>query len=292
MNGLVLIDKPEGMTSFTAASIMKRAYNTKRVGHTGTLDPLATGVLPILIGRATRLSSFILESDKRYIAEVRLGITTDTLDITGKILTESYVSVTEQELKNALVKFSGEYMQTPPMYSAIRINGQRLYDMARRGEEIERTARKVNIKKIELSEFDGVNFTIDVTCSKGTYIRSLADDIGKALGVGATMTKLRRIKTAGFDIADCTEPDIIKLEPEKYLLPAHLAVPQFKEVFVTNNQAIRFVNGGELSLGRITLPESENRIFKVFGKNDFLGLGELSEDNTSLNVKCVIQESI
>ena len=123
MNGLVLIDKPEGMTSFTAASIMKRAFNTKRVGHTGTLDPLATGVLPVLIGRATRLASFILESDKRYIATVRLGITPDTLDITGTVLSESKVCVTREELEKVLDSFLGEYMQMPPMYSAIRING-------------------------------------------------------------------------------------------------------------------------------------------------------------------------
>ena len=290
MNGLVLIDKPEGMTSFTAASIMKRAFNTKRVGHTGTLDPLATGVLPVLIGRATRLTSFILESDKRYIATVRLGITTDTLDITGTVLSESKVCVTREELEKALDSFLGEYMQMPPMYSAIRINGQRLYDLARKGEEAERSARLVKIKELQLLEFDGVNFKIDVTVSKGTYIRSLADDIGKKLGCGATMTALRRTKTAGFSIEDCADPDIIKLDPEKYLLKPELAVPQFKNVFVTEKQAARFINGGELDVKRLTLPESDDKIFKVFSKTEFLGLGEINEDNSSLTVKCVIAE--
>lgn len=290
MNGLVLIDKPEGMTSFTAASIMKRAFNTKRVGHTGTLDPLATGVLPVLIGRATRLTSFILESDKRYIATVRLGITTDTLDITGTVLSESKVCVTRGELEKVLDSFLGEYMQMPPMYSAIRINGQRLYDLARKGEEAERSARLVKIKELQLLEFDGVNFKIDVTVSKGTYIRSLADDIGKKLGCGATMTALRRTKTAGFSIEDSTDPDIIKLAPEKYLLKPELAVPQFKNVFVTEKQAARFINGGELDVKRLTLPESDDKIFKVFSKTEFLGLGEINEDNSSLTVKCVIAE--
>lgn len=290
MNGLVLIDKPEGMTSFTAASIMKRAFNTKRVGHTGTLDPLATGVLPVLIGRATRLTSFILESDKRYIATVRLGITTDTLDITGTVLSESKVCVTREELEKVLDSFLGEYMQMPPMYSAIRINGQRLYDLARKGEEAERSARLVKIKELQLLEFDGVNFKIDVTVSKGTYIRSLADDIGKKLGCGATMTALRRTKTAGFSIEDCTDPDIIKLDPEKYLLKPELAVPHLKNVFVTEKQAARFINGGELDVKRLTLPESDDKIFKVFSKTEFLGLGEINEDNSSLTVKCVIAE--
>ena len=290
MNGLVLLDKPQGLTSFTAASIMKRAYGTKRVGHTGTLDPLATGVLPVLVGRATRLCSYILESDKRYVASVKLGITTDTLDITGKVLTETTPKVTKEQLIEALKKFKGTISQVPPMYSAIRVDGKHLYDIAREGGEVERAAREVTIHKIELLSFSGEEFTIDVTCSKGTYIRTLADDIGRALGCGATMTALRRIETAGFKIEDCTDPDIVKLDPEKYLLSPELAVPQFSNVYITEKQGARFMCGGELSLNRLHLPENPTEILKVFANKEFLGLGFIDRDKNALKVKCIIKE--
>ena len=179
MNGLILLDKPEGFTSFKAAAVLRRIYGTKRVGHTGTLDPMATGVLPILIGRATRLCSLVLESDKRYTATVRLGITTDSLDITGNVLSESEVNVSDEQLYDALKHFTGEYDQIPPMFSAIKKDGVRLYDLARQGKEVERTPRRIKIHEINLSERNGNEFKIDVLCSKGTYIRSLADDIGR-----------------------------------------------------------------------------------------------------------------
>lgn len=290
MNGLVLLDKPQGLTSFTAASIMKRAYGTKRVGHTGTLDPLATGVLPVLVGRATRLCSYILESDKRYVASVKLGITTDTLDIAGKVLTETTPKVTKEQLIDALEKFKGTISQVPPMYSAIRVDGKHLYDIAREGGEVERAAREVTIHKIELLSFSGDEFTIDVTCSKGTYIRTLADDIGRALGCGAAMTSLRRIETAGFKIEDCTDPDIVKLDPEKYLLSPELAVPQFSNVYITEKQGARFMCGGELALNRLHLPENPTEILKVFANNEFLGLGFIDRESASLKVKCIIKE--
>ena len=290
MNGLVLLDKPQGLTSFTAASIMKRAYGTKRVGHTGTLDPLATGVLPVLVGRATRLCSYILESDKRYVASVKLGITTDTLDIAGKVLTETTPKVTKEQLIDALEKFKGTISQVPPMYSAIRVDGKHLYDIAREGGEVERAAREVTIHKIELLSFSGDEFTIDVTCSKGTYIRTLADDIGRALGCGAAMTFLRRIETAGFKIEDCTDPDIVKLDPEKYLLSPELAVPQFSNVYITEKQGARFMCGGELALNRLHLPENPTEILKVFANNEFLGLGFIDRESASLKVKCIIKE--
>lgn len=290
MNGLVLIDKPQGLTSFTAASIMKRAYGTKRVGHTGTLDPLATGVLPVLVGRATRLCSYILESDKRYVAGVKLGITTDTLDITGKVLSETVPKITKEQLKKTLEKFKGTINQVPPMYSAIRVDGKHLYDIAREGGEVERKSRQVTIHKLELLNFCENEFTLDVTCSKGTYIRTLADDIGRALGCGATMTTLRRIETAGFKIEQCTDPDIIKLNPEKHLLPAELAVPQFSSVYVTQKQGARFMCGGELSLDRLHLPEKTTETVKVFANDEFLGLGFIDRQSNALKVKCIIKE--
>ena len=290
MNGLVLLDKPQGLTSFTAASIMKRAYGTKRVGHTGTLDPLATGVLPVLVGRATRLCSYILESDKRYIAGVKLGIKTDTLDITGNVLTEVTPNVTKEQLISTLEKFKGVISQVPPMYSAIRVDGKHLYDIAREGGEVPRDAREVTVHKLELLSFSNDEFTIDVTCSKGTYIRTLSDDIGKALGCGATMISLRRIETAGFKIEECTDPDIVKLDPEKYLLSPELAVPQFSNVYITEKQGARFMCGGELALNRLHLPENHTEILKVFVNKEFLGLGFVDRDTASLKVKCIIKE--
>ena len=231
MQGLLLIDKPEGMTSFAAVSQIKRAFSEKRAGHTGTLDPMATGVLPVLLGRATRLSSMMLESDKRYEAELVLGVTTDTLDITGNVLTTTPHSVTAEDFEKVLQKFRGEIIQTPPMYSALKKDGVRLYDLARQGIEVEREARKVTIKKLD---FLGVTadgrFKIDVLCSKGTYIRTLADDIGRELGCGATLGSLRRTFAGGFDISDCTPLDAIKESPQTCLFSADKCVMHLPSV--------------------------------------------------------------
>ena len=290
MNGLILADKPSGISSFGAVAAIRRIYSEKRAGHTGTLDPLATGVLPVLIGRATRLCGYVTEQDKRYLACIRLGMTTDTLDITGKVISENAVDVSDKELGGVLRSFIGEYMQVPPMYSAIKKNGKKLYELARSGEEIVREPRKVRINFIDLIERNGSDLTVDVGCSKGTYIRSLADDIGRALGCGAVMTALRRTETAGFSISDCASLEMIESDPKRFLLPAHLAVPQFGNINITAKQAERFMNGGELSADRINIPDCGGEIFKVFGNKEFLGLGELDEAAGSLRVKCVIAE--
>ena len=162
MNGLILVDKPTGYTSFKAAAAIRRIYGTKRVGHTGTLDPLATGVLPILIGRATRLSSYVLEADKRYIAGIRLGITTDSLDITGEVVATNEVNVTDEQLADALVHFNCTYDQIPPMYSAIQVNGVRLYDLARQGKEVKREPRTVTIHELKLLSREGVQYRLGI----------------------------------------------------------------------------------------------------------------------------------
>ena len=275
LNGLILLDKPEGFTSFKAAAALRRIYGTKRVGHTGTLDPMATGVLPIMIGRATRLCSLVLESDKRYTATVRLGITTDSLDITGEVLSLAVPCVSDEQLKEALEKFTGEYDQIPPMFSAIKKDGVRLYDLARQGKEVEREPRR---------------FKIDVLCSKGTYIRSLADDLGKYLGCGACLTALRRTKTAQFDISQCVTLEQIESDPEKHLLPCEMAVDYLKEVSLSEGQARRFSNGAELSADRLKMPEhSDGELFRVKFGESFLGLAEFNEEKNALNTKCVIE---
>ena len=200
MTGIICLDKPRNMTSFMAVKKASRLLGVKKAGHTGTLDPMATGVLVIMLGYCTRFIELLPEHKKSYTARVKLGITTDTLDITGNILSESPVNVTKEQLLSVTENFKGEILQTPPMYSALKKDGERLYDLARKGIEIEREQRKITIEKLEIYDFDGTQFSMDVTCSAGTYIRSLCDDIGKALGCGAVMTELRRTEANGFSI--------------------------------------------------------------------------------------------
>ncbi len=292
MNGLVLLDKPEGFTSFKAAAVLRRIYNTKRVGHTGTLDPMATGVLPILIGRATRLSSYVLESEKSYVAGVRLGVTTDSLDITGNVLSECRPQVSDEQLSDALTHFTGVQNQIPPMFSAIQKNGVRLYDLARRGIEVEREAREITVFDIKLLSRDGNDFLIDVHCSKGTYIRSLADDIGKYLGCGATLISLRRTEAAGFSINGCLTLEQIEADPEGSLLSADRAVPNFRSVNIAPTQCKRFLNGAALSADRLRFVSDPkpDELFKMYCENEFLGLSQYDEALNELNTKCVIKE--
>ena len=292
MQGMILLDKPEGMTSFSAVSAVKRIFGEKRVGHTGTLDPMATGVLPILLGRATRLCELMLTADKRYTAEVLLGVETDTLDITGNVISETDCDISVVEFESVCSRFIGEYEQVPPMFSALKKDGVRLYDLARQGVEIEREARLVNIKKLDIIEKSGENkFIIDVICSKGTYIRSLADDLGKALGVGATLTMLRRTETAGYTADMCVTLDELKENPQKYLREADSVVAYCPSVNVTDNQTRRFLNGGELFLERINFDTevSDGDLIRVYSyDNKFLGLGLV--DGELLKIKCIITE--
>ena len=292
MNGLILVDKPTGYTSFKAAAVIRRIYGTKRVGHTGTLDPLATGVLPILIGRATRLSSYVLEADKRYIAGIRLGITTDSLDITGEVVATNEVNVTDEHLADALVNFNCTYDQIPPMYSAIQVNGVRLYDLARQGKEVKREPRTVTIHELKLLSREGDDFMVEVHCSKGTYIRSLADDIGKFLGCGATITSLRRTDAAGFSIERCFTLEQIEADPEGCLLSPDMAVPQFKSITIAPTQSKRFINGAALSVDRLKFIDNaqDGELFKMYSEGEFLGLSEYKKETRELTTKCVIKE--
>ncbi|MBO5106225.1 MAG: tRNA pseudouridine(55) synthase TruB [Clostridia bacterium] len=290
MQGLLLINKPEGITSFGAVAKIKWLLHTKRVGHTGTLDPMATGVLPILVGRDTVLSSHLLDADKEYIADVKLGITTDTLDKTGTVLSKSDVNISKEELETVLKGFLGKQKQVPPMYSALKKDGVRLYDLAREGKEIVREPREIEIFELELLAFLGDEFKIRVLCSKGTYIRSLADDIGKKLGTGATLTALKRTKTAGFKIEECV--DLEDLTPENtatFLKSAENAVLNYPFLTVSEKQALRFSNGGELSLERLHFKsEPKNgEIYRVKNGDRFFGLGEVDYEKSALKIKCL-----
>ena len=290
MQGILLIDKPKDITSFSAVRKIKRLCCEKRVGHTGTLDPLATGVLPIFVGRATALSSFLLDADKEYIARVRLGVSTDSCDITGNVIKENQVKVTEEELLEVVNSFKGESLQVPPMFSALKKDGVRLYDLARQGKEVEIEPRKITIFSIELSDFDGVEFNIKVKCSKGTYIRSLCRDIGEKLSCGATMTELRRTATSGFNIKDCVPLDQLTEENIKdYLESEEKAVEFLREIQVTEKQALRFSNGGQLSFERLKATlNTGNELLRVKYKDLFLGLGRADLEKQELAIKCVI----
>ena len=200
MNGIIIIDKPQEWTSNDVVSRLRRVFNTRRIGHGGTLDPMATGVLPVFVGRATRGVEFFEHAQKVYETTIRFGLTTDTEDITGKVLTENQVSLTEDDLLAVLPKFRGDILQVPPMYSAIKVNGQKLYDLARKGREVERQPRGITIHELELLEFTGNEARLRVRCSKGTYIRTLCKDIGEALGCGGSMAALRRVEAGEYTL--------------------------------------------------------------------------------------------
>lgn len=204
MNGLLLIDKPAGVTSFDVVRQVRRCCKTRRVGHAGTLDPFATGVLPVAVGQTTRLVEYLMDGDKEYLATMRLGVTTDTQDLEGQVLEERpWQQVTLPALEEVVKKFTGTIQQVPPMYSAIKQNGQPLYKLARKGVEVERKAREVRIDDIEICSFEPPEVTILVSCGKGTYIRTLAQDIGEELGCGAHLVKLRRTRCSQFAEESC-----------------------------------------------------------------------------------------
>ncbi len=274
-----MLDKAEGRTSFQAASSLRKIYNEKKTGHTGTLDPMATGVLPVALGKATRFIDFLPEADKAYIARLRFGMTTDTLDITGKVLTETAAHVSKAEVEAALGAFRGEILQVPPMYSALSVNGRRLYELARRGVEVERTARKVRIHELVLTNEANGECEITVRCSKGTYIRSLIADLGQALGCGAVMTALRRTAANGFLIENAKTEEALRADPAGALLPTEHPFLCLPQVTVTEKQQTRFLNGGALAADRVKDLGGEGR-YRVYGpEGDFLGLGEFRNGN-------------
>ena len=285
MNGFVVLDKAGGLSSFQAAGSLRKLYNEKKTGHTGTLDPMATGVLPVALGKATRFIDFLPDSDKAYVARLRFGVTTDTLDITGKVLREIEAHVCAADVEAALPAFRGEIRQVPPMYSAISVNGQRLYALARKGVEVERQARTVRICALDLTNVYGDEFEISVRCSKGTYIRTLIADLGEKLGCGAVMTALRRTAANGFGIEEAHSIEELRQDPMPALLPIEHPFLGLPEVTVSPKQAVRFSNGGALAADRVKALGAPGR-YRVY--NDagvFLGLGEYRlEEEPSLYV--------
>lgn len=295
MTGIICINKDKDITSFGVVAKIRGITREKKAGHTGTLDPMATGVLPIMLGGATRFLNYLPDSDKGYRAEFMLGKTTDTLDITGNVTGEYEVNVSLADVEAALDDFKGEIEQVPPMYSAVSVDGQRLYDLARRGIEVERQARKVEIKSLslckELSNEKENVYTIDVVCSKGTYIRSLIDDLGKKLGTGAVMTALERTLAMGFTLDDCATLSEMQERRnsgkgfEDVLINIEKMFSSFESVYVSPAQAKRFQNGGALDINRIK-KKLANKVYTVYsGDIGFLGLGKCDTQKGELSVE-------
>ena len=272
MNGIVIIDKPQGWTSQDVTARLRRVFNTRRIGHGGTLDPMATGVLPVFVGRATRGAEFFEHAEKTYETVLRLGLTTDTEDITGTTLTESDVSVTREQLEAALERFRGDILQVPPMYSALKVGGQKLVDLARKGKEVERKPRPITIHELTLLSFEGAQARLRVRCSKGTYIRTLCKDIGEALGCGGCMAQLRRVSAGEYTIEESVP--LLQLleeqEPEKYLRGVDTMFCNHPMVTLTPNQEKRCRCGNSFSL---KLPDGTYRAYSQGG--EFLMLAKV-----------------
>ena len=281
MNGIVIIDKPEGWTSQDVVSKLRGVLRTKRIGHGGTLDPMATGVLPVFVGRATRAVEFFEHAEKTYEAVVRFGITTDTEDISGTVLEQRPVSLTKEQMLAALENFRGQIQQIPPMYSAIKVNGQKLYDLARKGREVERQPRTITIHKLECLSFFGDTAKLLVHCSKGTYIRTLCKDIGAALGCGGCMERLRRVTAGEYTIADAVPlAELVAAEdPEKYLRGVDTMFAAHPAVKLTPNQEKRCRCGNSFS---VNLAPGTYRAYSQTG--EFLMLAKV-EEGTMTTVK-------
>lgn len=286
MDGLLIFDKEKGITSHDLVYKVRKKLGIKKVGHTGTLDPMATGVLVISIGKGTKTSDYILSSDKVYEAKIKLGVLTDSYDITGKILEEEDVCFTDEDIKDALIKFTGKISQRPPIYSALKVKGKKLYEYAREGKDVEIKKRDVEIYKNELLDFNGKDeFTILVHVSKGTYIRSLANDLGRSLGTFGTLTELRRTRSGSFKIEDAIKVSAFEKlsieEIKEKILPMDLALIDFKRIDIPKSFCEKFIMGQFYKLKEKLNDEN----YRVYSEDNFLGIGEIREKDGEFFLK-------
>lgn len=285
MNGLVCIHKPQNMTSFVCCAILRRLSGERKVGHAGTLDPMATGVLPVMLGRSTRAIPLLPSHDKAYRATVKFGFRSDTLDVWGNVTPTNVPPPSLAAIEAALPAFRGDILQVPPMVSALKKDGVRLYELARHGIEVEREARPVTIYRLDVVDYDDVRgeLTLDCACSAGTYIRTLCDDLGELLGTGAVMTALCRTAAAGYTLADCHTLEELEEHARQGTLdsciaPVDTAFTAYPAVTVTAAQAVRFGNGGALSLDRLGGQTVTDTVRVYTPDHVFLGLGAPHED--------------
>ena len=285
MNGILLVDKPQDWTSNDVVMKLKGVLHQRRIGHSGTLDPMATGLLAVFLGRATRAVQFSEAQTKRYVASLRLGLTTDTQDVTGHEISHNIVNITEEELKAVLPRFTGDIVQIPPMYSALKVNGQRLYKIARSGGEVERKGRNIHIDSIWITGRDGDDYVLDITCSKGTYIRTLCHDIGEALGCGGCMSALRRIRVGAFSVDDAYSLEEIQEkaaagEAESLLLPVDNLFAEYPKLTADEWQEKRIRCGVGVPY---EAADGQYRVYSASG--EFLMLGRVGDNGRLYTVK-------
>ncbi|APH14638.1 tRNA pseudouridine(55) synthase [Clostridium sporogenes] len=275
MDGVINVLKPKGITSFDVVRNIRKIAKIKKVGHTGTLDPLASGVLPVCIGKATKIVDYIMEGTKTYRVEMKLGTTTDTYDREGTVLEEKEVSVSSTEVEKAIEKYKGDIEQVPPMYSALKINGQKLYDLARKGIEVEREARKIQIHDICILSIDLPYIIFDVKCSKGTYIRSLCFDIGNDLGSGAVMWNLERLEASPFNIKEAIKlEDLNEENIKQFITPIDEALKDYEKLYLDKKFEKLVLNGVILKDRRVLDNIEENKLYRTYIEDDrFIGLG-------------------
>ena len=286
MNGIVCVNKPAGFTSFDVVAKLRGVFKTKKIGHAGTLDPMAIGVLPVFVGKATKVIPYMDNKDKKYVAKFMLGKKTDTLDVTGMVLEEKESNVTKEEVSEILKRYVGKIKQIPPMYSAVKKNGVPLYKLARQGQVVERKSREVEIYELICKNFDE-NLQvgeIEVFCSSGTYIRTLCDDIGTELGVGGILTDLTRTMACGYDLKECrTIDEIISLKDngmlEKTILPIESVFGNLPRIYLDTRQEKMFRNGVKLSLKNFS---EINGQVAVYGRS-FLGIAHPFEDKLKID---------
>lgn len=272
VDGVLLLDKPTGMSSNDALQKARRVYSAAKAGHTGTLDPLASGLLPVCFGEATKFSADLLHADKAYLATVKLGVTTDSGDAEGNITSTRPVAVSRADVEALIPRFTGEIEQVPPMYSALKRDGKPLYELARQGIEVERQARRITIHRLQLESFAGDTLTLAVDCSKGTYIRTLATDLGEALGCGAHLTALRRTRVGDLTLAQAVPLDVLQAGDSDavaaWLQPPDSLLQRFPAITLDAAQLERFNHGNPARIG------DETGSYRVYGPQGLLGVGE------------------
>lgn len=293
-SGILNILKPPGMTSFDVIAFLRGALKIKKIGHTGTLDPDVAGVLPVCIGKATKAIEHIIDDDKTYRAELTLGISTDTQDTTGNVISTSEVSVSHEQIVNVFREFTGTIMQTPPMFSAVKVGGKKLYQLARNGITIERPAREAKIYSLDIIRISNDKILFDVSCSKGTYIRTLCSDIGDRLGCGGAMSFLIRLKSGMFEIADSITLQEVNMAIDTgglsdIIIPVDEVLKGYsREVLADETEEKRLLNGAPARLSGSGAKAGE--IVRVYGANDrFLALGKVQAGNRGLVVRAIKQ---
>lgn len=288
-SGIIILNKEQNMTSQTAVNRVKRLFSADKAGHTGTLDPMATGVLPILINRAVKAGEYMLSSEKHYLAECTLGITTDTEDISGEVLTRCEDIPNEERVLSVSSQFVGEIMQTPPMYSAIRVNGTRLMELARKGEVVEREARPITVYSLKAERLDDNKYSLDIECSKGTYIRTVCADIGKELGCGATMSALCRLEAAGFTLDEAhTISEIEKMSEEQreaLIIPVEKIFEKYEIVTLPDFYAELAHNGASIYQKKIRTSHKNGEFVRLYDKNGFFAIGQVVEKDGESVIK-------